>query len=256
MKTLDVQVELLSDKDLHNQLADYGFEFVDTSADAQRLEKAPLMVLSTKGANTPLVRVFSFEFRWENPRLIDAPSEMRKHHNTELESVWVDLNYNLYKNIFEVTPSAVKMTKKGIPVPAYRAVTLFNRGLPIVLRVSNETISSQEEYDSLEDYHQKQFDVGIIGPLMVERVRRFLQQFDFTVNVEDLKDRSFNDNLRHRLTDQQKIFIVAQINAFIDHGRDLSEPDVGIPTGETNEDISGSINDSPDLFTDNDHVHN
>jgi hypothetical protein len=238
MRTPDVRVEDLSDKKLHDGLADYGFEFVDTSADAQRLEKAPLVVLSTKGANTPLIRIFSFEFRWENPRLVDAPAEMRKNHNANLESIWVDLNYNLYKNIFEVTPSMIKMTPKGVAVPAYRARTLFNRGMAVVLNTTNEIIANQQEYDALEMYHQKTFDIGFIGPYMVERVRRFLQQYEFEVLEGDFIDRTSNDHLRHALTEEQRRFVIVQVNAFIEHNRDLLEANVGIPKGETNEDIN------------------
>lgn len=244
----------LSDMDLHDQLAHYGYEFVDTSADAQRLEKAPLMILSTKGANTPLIRIFSFEFRWENPKSIDAPAEMRKNHIDQPESLWVDLNFNIRKNMFEVTPSAVKVTPRGIPVPAYRARALFKRSIPIVLQVSDEVIETQEAYDSLENYRQKQFDIGIIGPLMVERVRRFLHDFEFHVKVDDLRGRESNDHLRHTLTDEQKDFVIDRINSFIAGVTAIKEQDEA-PIGETNEDFPPRVDPkTTDVLVDRDQV--
>lgn len=238
MKKNDLIVENLSDRELHDELSHYGYEFVDTSADAQRIEKAPVMVLSTKGANTPLIRLFTFEFRWENPKLVDAPAMMREAHISAPESLWVDLNFNLYKNLFEVTPSAIKMTPKGVPVPAYRARTLLNRNVPIVLQKSGETIESLEAFNALEDYRQKQFDIGIIGPVMVERIRRFLAANDLMINAEDIHGREFNSHLRHTLTEEQIDWVVEEVNSFIDRSRDIVGPTSDIPKGESNQDFS------------------
>jgi hypothetical protein len=241
VKKNDMIVESLSDMELHDQLSHYGYEFVDTSADAQRIEKAPVMVLSTKGANTPLLRLFTFEFRWENPRFVDAPAMMRHAHIPDPESLWVDMNFNLYKNLFEVSPSAVKVTPRGVPVPAYRARTLLNRGLPIVLQKSDESIETLEAFNALEDYRQKQFDIGIIGPLMAERIRRFLAQNDITITAEDLRGRESNPHLRHTLTNEQTNWIVDQINDFLNGARDLVGPTDVVPKGESNEDFPPQV---------------
>ena len=239
-----IRVEDLDDHQLLSKLTDFGFTFVDAGATAQRIEKAPMMVLSTAGGNTPLIRIFTYQFTWENPRVVDPAAAMRHQHMIDKESVWVDLNFNLYLNKFEVSQAVVKMTPNGVPVPGYRGRTLLNRSIPIVLQKSDESIETLEAYNALPDYKQKEFDIEIVGPLMVERIRRYLQDHHMVVYAEDLRDRSSNPHLRHALTDEQRDWIAGQINLFITGGRDILESEEFVPKGETNEDFPAQVNPS------------
>lgn len=241
MKRQGIRVEDLDDHSLLKKLYDFGFTFVDGGATAQRLMKAPIMVLSTAGANTPLVRIFTYQFTWEDPRSVDPVATMRHAHLTDKESIWVDLNLNLYLNKFEVSQSVVKMTPNGVPVPGYRGRTLLNRSIPIILQKSNESVETLEAFNALPDYKQKNFDIEIVGPLMVERIRRFLNDHQFEVSPEDLRDRSSNPHLRHTLTAEQREWIADRINTFIAGVSDILESTDVVPKGETNEDFPPQV---------------
>lgn len=206
---------MLSDKELVNELADYGFTFVDASSQYQRMERAPIMILSTPGGNTPLVKIFTFEFRYENPKDIDAPAAMRHAGATGKESLWVDFSYNYNARVFEVNQSIVRISPKGIPIPAYRAMTLLNRKQPLNLLTTGEVYNTVEEYEALPLYKQKEFDIEFVGPLMVERIRRFLAYHNYHMIEDHFKDHKQIAILKHELSDRDKVQIIKDVENFI-----------------------------------------